>query len=73
MDDDDADYMQGSDDEVCWLFIFIPVEPCPQRTWFSQNYDFEYSDGDEGDESGTVDVENMYYKAKGGFIWVIGR
>ncbi|KAK7465331.1 hypothetical protein VKT23_005310 [Stygiomarasmius scandens] len=44
MDDDDADYMQGSDDE---------------------NYDFEYSDGDEGDESGTVDVENMYYKAKG--------
>ncbi|THV06570.1 PCI-domain-containing protein [Dendrothele bispora CBS 962.96] len=43
MDDDDADYMQGSDDE---------------------NYDFEYSDGDDADESGTVDVENMYYKAK---------
>ncbi|KAK7063850.1 PCI domain-containing protein [Favolaschia claudopus] len=43
MDDDDADYMQGSDDE---------------------GYDFEYSDGDEGNESGTADVENMYYKAK---------
>ncbi|KAF5374988.1 hypothetical protein D9758_000524 [Tetrapyrgos nigripes] len=43
MDDDDADYMQGSDDE---------------------NYDFEYSDGDDGDESGTVDVENLYYTAK---------
>ncbi|KAJ6520265.1 PCI domain-containing protein [Mycena sanguinolenta] len=43
MDDDDADYMQGSDDE---------------------GYDFEYSDGDEANESGSADVENMYYKAK---------
>ncbi|KAF9055883.1 PCI domain-containing protein [Panaeolus papilionaceus] len=30
-----------------------------------EDYDFEYSDGDEAaDESGTVDVENMYYTAK---------
>ncbi|KAF9531851.1 PCI domain-containing protein [Crepidotus variabilis] len=43
MDEDDADYMQGSDEE---------------------GYDFNYSDNDEADESGSVDVENMYYKAK---------
>ncbi|TFK56507.1 PCI-domain-containing protein [Heliocybe sulcata] len=43
MDDDDADYMQGSDDE---------------------DYGFEYSDDDEANESGTVDIENMYYTAK---------
>ncbi|KAJ7597344.1 PCI domain-containing protein [Mycena floridula] len=44
MDDDDADYMQGSDDE---------------------DYGFDYSDGDDAEESGTADVENLYYKAKG--------
>ncbi|KAF7302625.1 PCI domain-containing protein [Mycena chlorophos] len=43
MDDDDADYMQGSDDE---------------------DYGFDYSDGDDGNEAETADVENMYYKAK---------
>jgi len=44
MDDDDADYMQGSDDD---------------------DYGFEYSDGEDGnDEADSVDVENMYYKAK---------
>ncbi|TDL28184.1 PCI-domain-containing protein [Rickenella mellea] len=43
MDDDDADYMQGSDDE---------------------DYGFDYSDGDDADEQGNVDVENMYYTAK---------
>ncbi|KAH9178848.1 PCI domain-containing protein [Lactarius sanguifluus] len=43
MDDEDAEYMQGSDDEV---------------------YEFNYSDGDDGDDTGTVDVENMYYTAK---------
>ncbi|EAU92264.2 MYC1 [Coprinopsis cinerea okayama7 len=43
MDDDDADYMQGSDDE---------------------DYDFDYSDNDDGNESGSADVENMYYVAK---------
>jgi COP9 signalosome complex subunit 2 len=44
MDDDDADYMQGSDDE---------------------DYGFNYSGSDDGnDESGSVDVENMYYTAK---------
>ncbi|EPQ60144.1 PCI-domain-containing protein [Gloeophyllum trabeum ATCC 11539] len=43
MDEDDADYMQGSDDE---------------------DYGFEYSDDDEANESGTVDIENMYYTAK---------
>lgn len=43
MDDDDADYMQGSDDE---------------------DYGFDYSDGDEANESGSADVENMYYTAK---------
>ncbi|KAF8921849.1 PCI domain-containing protein [Mucidula mucida] len=44
MDDDDADYMQGSDEE---------------------DYGFDYSDGDEADDAGSADVENMYYKAKG--------
>ncbi|KAG5645339.1 hypothetical protein DXG03_006401 [Asterophora parasitica] len=43
MDDDDADYMQGSDDE---------------------DYGFDYSDNDDANESGSVDVENMYYQAK---------
>jgi len=43
MDDDDADYMQGSDDE---------------------DYGFDYSDNEDANESGSVDVENMYYKAK---------
>lgn len=42
MDDDDADYMQGSEDE---------------------DYDLDYS-ADEAEESGNVDVENMYYEAK---------
>lgn len=44
MDDDDADYMQGSDEE---------------------DYDFTYSDNDDdANESGSADVENMYYVAK---------
>ncbi|KAF5392575.1 hypothetical protein D9757_002257 [Collybiopsis confluens] len=43
MDDDDADYMQGSDDE---------------------DYGFDYSDGEDAEESGSADVENLYYKAK---------
>ncbi|KAI5124134.1 hypothetical protein M0805_000945 [Coniferiporia weirii] len=43
MDDDDADYMQGSDDE---------------------DYGFDYSDGDDADDGGAPDLENMYYKAK---------
>ncbi|THH02349.1 hypothetical protein EW026_g501 [Hermanssonia centrifuga] len=43
MDDDDADYMQGSDDE---------------------DYGFDYSDEGEGNETGSADVENMYYTAK---------
>jgi COP9 signalosome complex subunit 2 len=43
MDDDDADYMQGSEDE---------------------DYGFDYSDGDEANQSGSADVENMYYTAK---------
>ncbi|EJF67104.1 PCI-domain-containing protein [Dichomitus squalens] len=42
MDDDDADYMQGSEDE---------------------DYGFDYSD-DPGDETGSADVENLYYTAK---------
>ena len=29
-----------------------------------QDYDFDYSDGEDAEESGNVDVENMYYKAK---------
>ena len=29
-----------------------------------QDYNFDYSDGDDGEE-GSVDMENMYYKAKG--------
>ncbi|KAH9050524.1 PCI domain-containing protein [Lactarius hengduanensis] len=43
MDDEDADYMRGSEDEV---------------------YEFTYSDGEGDDDTGTVDVENMYYTAK---------
>ncbi|KAF8899159.1 PCI domain-containing protein [Infundibulicybe gibba] len=43
MDDDDADYMQGSDDE---------------------DYGFDFTDEDEANESGSADVENLYYKAK---------
>lgn len=31
----------------------------------TQDYGFEYSDEDEAGESGSADVENMYYKAKG--------
>ncbi|KAH8119966.1 PCI-domain-containing protein [Phellopilus nigrolimitatus] len=41
MDDDDADYMQGSDED----------------------YNFDYSD-DDAEESGGIDLENKYYKAK---------
>lgn len=29
-----------------------------------QDYGFDYSDGENGDDTGTVDVENMYYTAK---------
>lgn len=43
MDDDDAEYMQGSDDE---------------------DYGFDYSDDEDGDEAASADVENMYYTAK---------
>ncbi|KDR85634.1 hypothetical protein GALMADRAFT_218727 [Galerina marginata CBS 339.88] len=43
MDDDDADYMAGSDDE---------------------GYEFDYSDNEDANESGSVDVENLYYQAK---------
>ncbi|KAI0964297.1 hypothetical protein AcW1_001149 [Taiwanofungus camphoratus] len=43
MDDEDAEYMQGSDDE---------------------DYGFDYSDDEEGNETGSADVENMYYTAK---------
>ncbi|KAH0837961.1 transcription factor MYC1 [Lanmaoa asiatica] len=43
MDDDDAEYMQGSEDE---------------------DYGFDYSDNDEASETGSADVENMYYTAK---------
>jgi len=30
-----------------------------------QDYGFDYSDEGEADESGSADVENLYYKAKG--------
>ena len=33
----------------------------------AQDYQFDYSDGENGDDSGTVDVENMYYTAKCSF------
>lgn len=29
-----------------------------------QDYGFDYSDDDEGNDSGSVDVENLYYTAK---------
>jgi len=29
-----------------------------------QDYGFDYSDGDEANESGSADVENLYYTAK---------
>jgi len=50
MDDDDADYMQGSEDE---------------------DYGFDYSDGDEANQSGSADVDNMYYTAKCVFYFII--
>lgn len=62
MDDDDADYMQGSDDEVRNATLY--QGPPHSTLHFQQDYGFDYSDGDEGDEGGSADVENMYYKAK---------
>ena len=61
MDDDDADYMQGSDDEV--IFLSPPLDIRTGVT-LSQDYGLDYSDGDEADEAGDVDVENLYYTAK---------
>jgi COP9 signalosome complex subunit 2 len=30
----------------------------------AQGYDFEYTDGEDGDEGASADAENMYYTAK---------
>ena len=61
MDDDDADYMQGSEDEVAELvviYLFIADRLC-------QDYGFDYSDDeDEGNQTMSADVENIYYTAK---------
>jgi len=61
MDDDDADYMQGSDDEVSESVISSAIQDW-QHEW--KDYGFDYSDNDETDKSGSADVENMYYTAK---------
>ena len=31
---------------------------------YLKDYDFDYSDGDEADDNGAPDLENMYYIAK---------
>jgi hypothetical protein len=36
----------------------------PQSLPTLQDYGFDYSDNEDANESGSVDVENMYYKAK---------
>jgi hypothetical protein len=58
MDDDDAEYMQGSDEVrllSLWLGCIFSIK--------TQDYGFNYSD--EGtDDAVSVDVENMYYTAK---------
>lgn len=61
MDDDDADYMQGSDDEVCTRKLSSPLSIDPA---FYQDYGFDYSDDGEGEAAESADVENMYYTAK---------
>lgn len=33
-------------------------------TYILQDYGFDYSDDDEGNEAASADVENMYYTAK---------
>jgi COP9 signalosome complex subunit 2 len=61
MDDDDADYMQGSDDEVyAQRLLRLPLI----NTTVYQDYGFDYSDDGDGDEGESADVENMYYTAK---------
>lgn len=63
MDDDDAEYMQGSDGEEVKSTI-------NGRSWNNpymfccQDYDFNYSDDDVADDTGAVDLENLYYTAK---------
>lgn len=75
MDDDDAEYMQGSEDEVLYFVSFANpsgLHGCCVRTQVvltlyqrkRQDYGFDYSDNDEANESGSADVENMYYTAK---------
>ena len=65
MDDDDADYMQGSDDEVSTsLSVYTRVSLCLAHLPQSQDYGFAYSDDDDGNEPESADVENMYYTAK---------
>lgn len=60
MDEDDADYMQGSEDEVCGKSTIHNISFLISY----QDYDFEYSDDDNDEESENADVENMYYTAK---------
>ena len=64
MDDDDADYMQGSDDEVSTLLC--TRAPASHQS-VSQDYGFAYSDDDDANEPESADVENMYYTAKCAF------
>ena len=63
MDDDDAEYMQGSDDEV--RSIGYEVDDAELETdalW--KDYGFDYSDGDDASDGGAPDLENLYYLAK---------
>jgi COP9 signalosome complex subunit 2 len=60
MDDDDADYMQGSDEEVSIFYCSAVIAHSEHS-----KQDFEYTDDasvDDGNEN--VDAENQYYIAK---------
>ena len=58
MDEEDAEYMQGSD-EVRLLSLLLGCIFSIK----TQDYGFDYSD-EGADDAVSVDVENMYYTAK---------
>ena len=42
----------------------LPFSFASSSRRYQQDYGFDYSDNDEANESGSADVENMYYTAK---------
>jgi len=50
--------------EVMTKYVFRFVRPYRPKRSTLQDYGFDYSDNEDANESGSVDVENMYYKAK---------